>query len=114
MLRSGSGEGYFLICVNLALAITSVDDCAASAAPTCTRDPTAADSINTLQSNADFLTSPCAGALDGCLAQIFGAPSQAFPGLDGGTEPSEPPRSTTVNCSNSCSRLRDGSVLGSN
>jgi hypothetical protein len=102
-LGSDGGQGYFLICINLALAITSVDTCASSAAPSCARDPSAADSIEGLQENADFLTSPCAGALDGCLAQIYGAPSQQFPGLDGGIEPSEPPRSTSVSCSNSCS-----------
>jgi hypothetical protein len=103
MLAADDGRGYFLLCINLALAITSIDRCTGDAAPSCARDPQAADSLATLASNAGFLTDPtCGGALDGCLAQIFGPPDEPFPGLDGGSPPAAPPRSTSVSCSNSC------------
>jgi hypothetical protein len=103
MLAADDGRGYFLLCINLALAITSIDRCTGDAAPGCVRDPSAADSLATLASNADFLADPtCGGALDGCLAKIFGPPDQPFPGIDGGTSPAAPPRSTSVSCSNSC------------
>jgi hypothetical protein len=52
MLGANSGRGYFLLCINLALAITSVDRCTGDAAPTCVRDPHAADSLATLENNA--------------------------------------------------------------
>ena len=103
MLGANSGRGYFLLCINLALAITSVDRCTGDAAPTCVRDPHAADSLTTLENNADFLADPtCAGALDTCLAKIYGAPPEPFPGTDGGTAPADPPRSTAVSCTDSC------------
>lgn len=104
MLGANSGRGYFLLCIDLALAIASVDRCTGDAAPACPRDPHAADSLATLENNANFLAdSTCAGALDTCLAKIYGAPKDPFPGADGGTAPSEPPRSTTVNCGDGCS-----------
>lgn len=103
MLDADAGRGYFLLCINLALAISSIDRCTGDAAPSCVRDPRAADSLATLANNADFLTDPaCGGALDGCLARIFGPPDEPFPGLDAGSAPAAPPRSTSVSCSNSC------------
>ncbi|HSS00588.1 MAG TPA: hypothetical protein VLM79_26195, partial [Kofleriaceae bacterium] len=80
-LAENSGRGYFLLCINLSLAITSVESCTGDAAPACARDPGAADSLTTLDGNADFLEDPtCAGALDACLAKIYGAPDDPFPG----------------------------------
>lgn len=103
MLAASSGRGYFLLCINLSLAITSVDRCTGDASPACARDPHAADALTTLENNADFLDdSTCAGALDTCLAKIYGAPDEPFPGLDGGTPPAGPPRSTAVSCGNAC------------
>jgi uncharacterized membrane protein YgcG len=104
MLAANAGRGYFQLCINLSLAITSVERCTGVAAPACASDPDAADSLTTLDNNADFLSEPaCAGALDSCLAEIYGAPDESFPGPDGGPAPSEPPRSTTVSCGNACS-----------
>ena len=105
MLDEDSGRGYFLLCINLSLAITSVERCTGRAAPACPRDPGAASSLTTLESNAVFLADPaCAGPLDSCLASIYGAPDEPFPGVDGGDPaPAEPPRSTTVSCGNACS-----------
>jgi uncharacterized membrane protein YgcG len=105
MLDEDSGRGYFLLCINLALAITSVERCTGHAAPACPRDPGAASSLTTLDSNAGFLADPdCAGPLDSCLASIYGAPDEPFPGADGGDPaPADPPRSTTVSCGNACS-----------
>ncbi|HEX4416762.1 MAG TPA: hypothetical protein VH165_02635 [Kofleriaceae bacterium] len=102
-LADNSGRGYFLLCIDLSLAITSVDRCAGDAAPSCPRDAHAADSLATLDANTDFLDNPaCAGALDGCLAKIYGAPEEPFPGPDGGTVPTTPPRSTSVDCGHAC------------
>jgi hypothetical protein len=104
MLATNSGRGYFQLCIDLSLAITSVDRCTGDAAPACARDPDAADSLTTLANNDGFLSdSTCAGALDSCLAKIYGPPGASFPGPDGGDPPSEPPRSTNVSCGNACS-----------
>ena len=107
MLGDDAGRGYFLLCINLSLAITSIDRCTGDAAPACVRDPHAADSLATLENNADFLADPsCGDALDGCLARIFGPPDGSFPGLDAGLDAgtaAPPARSTSVACSNSCS-----------
>src|SRR4029079_18370490 len=114
MLGAESGRGYFLLCINLSLAISSVDRCTGDAAPTCVRDPSAADTLATLENNADFLSDPsCGGALDGCLARIYGTPGGQFPGLDAGTTSSEPPRSTSVSCSNSCNNNQNTSCNAS-
>ena len=102
-LDGDAGRGYFLLCINLALAITSVNRCTGAAAPACARDDHASDSLDTLDDNATFLAdAACANALDGCLAEIYGAPRGSFPGPDGGPEPADPPRSTDVSCSNAC------------
>jgi hypothetical protein len=102
-LGDNAGRGYFLLCINLALAITSVDRCTADAARGCARDPTAASSLTTLENNTGFLEDPaCAGGLDACLANIYGEPDDPFPGIDGGDPPPDPPRSTSVNCGDGC------------
>jgi hypothetical protein len=102
-LAANDGRGYFLLCINLSLAITSVESCTADAAPACPRDPGAASSLASLEDNAAFLTdSTCAGALERCLAKIYGAPREPFPGVDGGSPPATPPRSTNVSCDDSC------------
>ena len=104
MFGANGGRGYYLICINAALAITAVDKCAASHAASCARNTNAADSLSDLEANADFLDDPdCNSGLDSCLATIYGKPSGTFPGpgVDAGT--SEPPRSTNVSCGDSCS-----------
>jgi hypothetical protein len=102
-LDADAGRGYFLLCINLSLAITSVERCTGAAAPACPRDHHAADSLTTLDNNAEFLAdAACADALATCLAKIYGAPDEPFPGLDGGTPPSDPPRSTVVSCGDAC------------
>lgn len=104
-LAANGGRGYYLLCVNAALAISSVDRCAANNAASCPRDTNAADSLSALEANADFLDMPeCSTALDTCLATIYGKPSGSYPGpgVDAGTS-SEPPRTTDVSCGKSCS-----------
>ena len=103
-LGANGGRGYYLLCINAALAISSVDRCAANNAASCPRDTKAADSLADIEANADFLDMPeCSTALDTCLATIYGKPTGTYPGpgVDAGT--SEPPRTTDVSCGNSCS-----------
>jgi hypothetical protein len=103
-LAANGGRGYYLLCINAALSITSVIDCAKTKADGCARVTGAADSLDQLDANADFLDDmTCNGELDSCLASIFGTPSGSFPGpgTDAGTS-TEPPRSTNVSCGNSC------------
>ncbi|HET9626403.1 MAG TPA: hypothetical protein VFP84_33810 [Kofleriaceae bacterium] len=109
-LGANSGRGYYLLCINLSLAISSVNDCTGNAAPACPRAAHAADSLATLEANADFLSEPaCAGGLDHCLAKIYGAPDRPFPGLidggvnDGVNDGGPPPRSTSIDCGDGCS-----------
>jgi hypothetical protein len=98
------GRGYFLICINLALAIRSVNDCAAREASSCPRDAESARALGLLEANAHFLEiAGCATGLDTCLAKIYGAPQSPFPGLDGGMPPPNPPRDIDINCGDSCS-----------
>jgi hypothetical protein len=105
-LAADDGRGYFLLCINLSLAISSVDDCTADKAPGCSRVTDAASDLNRLDANATFITDPtCATGLDSCLARIYGPPSDPFPGIvDGGASPppSTPPRDTEVSCGDSC------------
>jgi hypothetical protein len=104
LFATNSGRGYFLICANLALAIVSVSRCAADAVPGCPRDVTAASRIEALEANASFIDdATCSVGLDGCLAEIYGAPPEPFPGLDAGVSAPRPPRSTNVSCNDSCS-----------
>ncbi len=105
-LSAANGRGYFLLCANLAIAITSVERCVEDREPGCGRDIDAASELNELENNANFIDdAACGTALDACLADIYGAPGGQFPGPgpDGGTgTPSEPPRSTSVDCGDSC------------
>ncbi len=104
-LGESDGRGYYLICINLALAIHSVADCTADAAGGCTADTSAASELSRLDVNARFLDdASCGSPLDRCLADIYGAPSNTFPGVvDGGVEPPpSPPRETDVSCGDSC------------
>jgi hypothetical protein len=105
-LAENDGRGYFLLCINLSLAITSVDDCTASVASTCGRDTDAASDLGQLENNARYLDdTSCGDALDVCLAKIYGAPKTPFPGIvDGGVDPPPgPPRRTDVSCGDACS-----------
>jgi hypothetical protein len=104
-LGENDGRGYFLLCINLAVAISSVDECAADSVNGCARDTEAASNLARLEANANFLDdATCSTGLDRCLAQIYGAPGNPFPGLvDGGVEPPpDPPRETSVSCNDSC------------
>ena len=102
MLGAAGGRGYFLLCINLALSISSVDRCAEDEAPSCPRDTDAASSLAELEQNARFLDDPaCAAGLDLCLADIYGETSGSFPGTDGGVA-SQPPRETNVACGDAC------------
>jgi hypothetical protein len=116
MFAGSNGRGYFLECINLALAITSVQKCTQGAAPGCAQDTQAADSLSSLTNNADFLdNSTCGAGLDKCLATIYGAPPQAFPGADAGSSAPQPvpPRSTSVSCDKSCDTKTDNNCSGS-
>lgn len=102
-LAANGGRGYFLFCINLSLAITSVDQCTTDKVSGCAQVTTAANNLSQLDANANFLDdSTCSAGLDDCLAQIYGAPKTTFPGTDGGVS-SEPPRDTNISCGNSCS-----------
>jgi len=106
MLAAADGRGYYLECINLALAISSIDECTAKQATGCPQNQHAADSLTDLESNVMFLeNATCAMGLDTCLAQLYGTPSQTYPPLvDGGTGMAPPPpRSTAVSCGDSCS-----------
>jgi hypothetical protein len=104
-LGEADGRGYYLLCINLALAITSIQDCAADSASACPRDTDAASSLSQLEANASFLDdSNCRTSLDACLTEVFGSPDGGFPALvDGGVDPvTDPPRSTDVSCGDGC------------
>lgn len=109
MLDANNGKGYYELCINLSLAISSVNNCVASHAPSCPRNASAADSITTLAANDEFLTDgSCSTALDNCLADIYGAPKGNFPdpiGPDGGIAPpsTDPPRDVSPSCGHGCS-----------
>ena len=114
-LDADNGKGYYELCINLALAITSVNNCVASHAGSCPRNADAANSLSTLDANAEFLTdATCSDGLDTCLAQIFGAPSGTFPnpiGVDGGIVPpsDDPPRDVSPACGKGCSNQTSAS-----
>ena len=102
-LGANDGRGYYLICVNLSLAIDAVASCAASHAPSCARDTRASESLAGLEANAAFLDNPvCAEPLDACLASLYGPSSGGFPGPGSGGGTSPPPRHTSIDCSDSC------------
>lgn len=104
-LDAQGGRGYFLICINLALAIDAVATCTQGSAPACPHDQHASESISTLENNAGFLDDPaCGGPLDTCLATIYGPPPGGFPGPGSGAgSGGPPPRNTAIDCGNSCS-----------
>src|SRR5262245_24409133 len=97
-LGDRGGRGYFLICINLALAIDAVSSCTKDAAPSCRRDTGASESISSLENNAVFLDTGCGDGLDGCLATLYGAPKGDFPGPGTGGTSSRPPRNTSIDC----------------
>jgi hypothetical protein len=102
-LAASGGRGYFLICINLALAIDAVATCTEGGAASCPRDTHASDSISSLENNARFLDdAACGGPLDTCLATIYGASQGGFPGPGSGAG-APPPRHTSIDCSDSCS-----------
>ena len=102
-LGTNGGRGYYLICIDLALAIDSVSQCTANRAPSCPIDAHASESLATLESNAAFLDdASCNAPLDACLAQIYGSPNGDFPGPGSGSGTS-PPRNTSIDCGDSCS-----------
>jgi len=104
-LGAQGGRGYFLICINLALAIDAVATCTQGRAPSCPRDAHASESISSLENNASFLDdAACGGPLDTCLATIYGAPQGGFPGPGSGSgSGGPPPRNPSIDCGNSCS-----------
>lgn len=103
-LAENNGRGYYLICINLALAISSVENCAIEKASGCNRDTDASDALAELENNANFLDDgACQMSLDACLGEIYGAPPEEFPGLDGGVTPPREPRDTSIDCGDGCS-----------
>jgi len=78
-LALDDGRGYSLVCINFALAIDSVAACAAASG--CPIDSHAAESISSLDHNADFLDrAECANPLDRCLEVHAGtAPPSTSP-----------------------------------
>lgn len=105
MLAADGGRGYYLLCINLSLSISSVDACTADVRPdTCPRDPNAASSLSALEANAVFLDdTQCGNGLDACLAKIYGDSTGNYPGygIDGGVD-GDPPREIDVSCGDSC------------
>ena len=102
-LAMNNGRGYFLLCANLSLAITSVNGCTGRAASGCPRDTDAANSLDQLENNARFLddTDVRLGARR-LPRRDLRRSGGTFPGLDGGVDPVDPPRSTEVSCGDSC------------
>jgi hypothetical protein len=104
-LAEDGGRGYFLLCINLSLAITGVAECAADGAPACPRDEDASRTLAELAQNASFLDdTTCGAVLDGCLADLYGEPDDDFPapgGPDAGPDPAPAPRDTSVGCTDS-------------
>jgi len=92
-LAADQGRGYSLVCINYALAIDTISSCTVSSAPSCPFDANAGQSLSSLQKNSDFLDRPdCAGPLDSCLANVFGA---------GAPSSNPPPGNTSTDCSSS-------------
>lgn len=108
-LGANNGRGYFLICINLALAIDAVSSCTATGAPACSRDTHASESIASLEANTGFLDdAACGGPLDGCLATIYGAPHGEFPGPGSSAGSAAPsPRHTSIDCGDAWSSSQD-------
>jgi hypothetical protein len=98
---SADGErGHYLLCINLALAMATVADCVDDHAQ-CPQVSDAGNQLSALTFNSVFLDdATCAGALDRCLAEIFGEPAEEFPG-PGSPDPPPPPRETNLSCGDS-------------
>ena len=85
-LAANGGRGYYLLCINLSLAISSVEDCAADEARAARGVDNAASDIAMLAANANFLDdSTCSQELDNCLAKSTARRRGSFPSADGGT-----------------------------
>ncbi|HTL31673.1 MAG TPA: hypothetical protein VL326_01035 [Kofleriaceae bacterium] len=106
-LAENDGRGYFLLCINLSLAINSVEQCTSDSVGSCPQVTTAANDLSQLEANATFVSDmACASGLDGCLAKIYGSSNGSFPSLiDGGVSPppTNPPRDVDVSCGDGCS-----------
>jgi hypothetical protein len=100
-LAANAGEGYYLFCVNLALAIATVSDCTAGRVPACPQVTSAGNQLAALDANRNFLDdAACRDGLDACLAEIYGEPTGDYPlpGVDAGVDPPPPPRDITPGC----------------
>lgn len=108
-LAGGDGVGHHLYCVNLSLAIATVAGCVGDEGPGCPQETGASNQLVRLEANRAFLDdAACGGALDSCLASIYGEPGDDFPppppdagpGPDGGEPPPPPPppRDTEITC----------------
>jgi hypothetical protein len=110
-LGDNGGRGYYLICINLSLAIDAVARCVGASAGGCAADTRASESLARLDANAAFLDDTgCSAPLDACLASLYGPSTGNFPGPgsgsgsgSGGTvvNPSRP-RHTSIDCGDSC------------
>lgn len=91
-LAADDGRGYSLFCANLAAAMATVVVCIEETAPGCPLNTEAGNLLSSLEANATLIDDPvCLEATDNCLRDIFGAPPA----------PSDPPRSTDVDCTSS-------------
>jgi len=102
MLAADSGRGYYLLCVNVALAIRTVSTCVEGRASACPQLFDAGNQLSQLTANAAFFDdATCVAALDACLGDIYGAPPGPYPiGSDAGPGPPPPaPRNVDVSCS---------------
>ncbi len=104
-LSAADGVGYFLFCVNLALAIRTVESCAGDAVPGCSAVSTASNQLAALDANRNFVDDPvCRDGLDSCLSTLYGDPADDYPGppSDAGPSPEPPPaRDPSASCGGS-------------
>lgn len=99
-LAADEERGYYLLCINLALAMATVADCVDDNAQ-CPQVRDAGNQLSALTFNSVFLDDPaCHGPLNECLSDIFGEPEEDFPG-PGEPEPVPPPRDTNAGCGDS-------------
>ena len=105
-LGSGDGAGYFLFCVNLSLAIATVAECVEEEAGSCPVVEDASNQLSALEHNRVFIDdATCGGALDGCLADLYGEPEGDYPAPPQPGDPPPPPpppaRETNISCGDS-------------
>ncbi len=99
-LAADEERGYYLLCINLALAMATVADCVGDNAQ-CPQVRDAGNQLSALTFNSVFLDDPtCHGPLNECLSDIFGESDEDFPG-PGEPIPVPPPRDTNVGCGES-------------